>query len=114
MSPYVYFKLHIFYIVIIPSITAIIPLTSLSLQAFGSTTITCEAQGGPRLIIRWYKANQLVLSGQIGNTSLSYDIPSANVTDNGDYTCVASIDDYEVNSTSINILGKQWSLIIFN
>ena len=97
-----------------PSIIAIFPMTSLSLQAFGSTTITCEAQGGPRLIIRWYKANQLVLSGQIGNTSLSYDIPSANVTDNGDYTCVASIDDYEVNSTSINILGKQWNLIIFN
>ena len=90
-----------------PSITTIIPMTSLLLQAFSSNTITCEAQGGPRLLIRWYKGNELILSGQIGNTSLSYNISSANVTDNGDYTCVAGIDDYEVNSTSINLLGKQ-------
>ena len=90
-----------------PSITTIIPMTSLLLQAFTSTTIMCEAQGGPRLIIRWYRGNKLILSGQIGNTTLSYNISSVNVTDNGDYTCVAGIDDYEVNSTSINILGKQ-------
>lgn len=96
-----------------PSITAIIPMTSLLLQALSSTTITCEARGGPRLIIRWYRGNELMLSGQIGNISLSYNISSANVTDNGDYTCVAGIDDYDVNSTSISVLGKQWNPMIF-
>ena len=81
-------------------------MTPLLLQAFSSTMLSCNALGGPRLIIRWYGENQLLLSGQIGDTSLTYDISSANVTDNGDYMCIAVVDDHYINSTVINILGK--------
>ena len=77
-----------------PSIVAI-PMSPLLLQAFSSATVTCKAQGGPRLIIKWYKENQLILTGQRGNTSLNYNILSANVTDNGNYTCVAAVDDHQ-------------------
>ena len=93
-------------IVLMPSVHSI-PMTPLLLQAFSSTPITCTAQGGPRLIIRWYRENQLILSGQTGNTSLTYQILNANVSDNGNYTCAAVVDDYEINSTFINVLGKQ-------
>ena len=81
-------------------------MTPLLLQAFSSNSITCTAQGGPRLVIRWYRQNQLLLSGQTGNTSLTYQIQNASVTDNGNYTCVAVVDDYMINSTIINVLGK--------
>ena len=87
-----------------PSITGI-PLTPLMLQASSTVTITCAALGGPRLIISWYKGNQLISSGQIGETSLSYNIFNANVTNNGDYMCVAAVNEYQVNSAFINVLG---------
>lgn len=68
--------------------------------------MTCTAQGGPRLIISWYRGNQLVLSGLIGDTDLNYSIQNASVVDNGEYTCVANIDSHQVNSSFINVLGK--------
>ena len=89
-----------------PSITSI-PMTQQLLQAFSSSTVTCKAQGGPRLIIMWYRENQLLVSGQIGNTSLTYYISNANITDNGNYMCVAVIGDHQINSTFIKVLGKQ-------
>ena len=95
----------LFYVVLTPSIASI-PMTPLLLQAFSSTVLTCNALGGPRLIISWYRENQLLLSGQIGDTSLTYDISNANITDIGDYTCVAVVNDRHINSTVINILGK--------
>ena len=81
-------------------------MTPLLLQASSNSTVTCAAQGGPRLIIHWYKGNLLISSGQIGETSLSYDIVNANVTDNGNYMCVAAVNEYQVNSPFINVLGK--------
>ena len=100
-------NIHIYtilYIVLTPSITSI-SMAPLLLQAFSSATITCKAQGGPRLIISWYKGNELISSGQIGNTSLSYDILNASVTDNDVYTCGAVVDNYEINMTLITVLG---------
>ena len=102
---YVHMYIHLLYCTVLtPSITSI-SMTPLLLQAFSSATITCKAKGGPRLIISWYKRNELISSGQIGNTSLSFDILNASVTDNDIYTCGADVDDYQINSTLITVLG---------
>lgn len=92
-----------------PSVNLLSP-TLILLQVHNSTTLMCEAFGGPRLIIRWLKENQIVMSGQIGRTSLAYTIENANVFDDGNYTCVAVIDGTQVNSTEVNVIGKLMSL----
>ena len=92
-----------------PSVNLLTPALVL-LEVGNSSIFMCEAFGGPRLVIKWLRGNEVVMLGQTGETGLSYTIQSADVNDDGNYTCVAVVDGVQVNSTNINVIGKLMSL----
>ena len=92
-----------------PSVNLLTPALVL-LEVGNSSILMCEAYGGPRLVIKWLRGNEVVMLGQTGETGLSYTIQSSDVNDDGNYTCVAVVDGIQVNSTNINVIGKLMSL----
>jgi len=94
------------FIVRLPMITTA-PPNPVLLRVSDSYLLSCEAAGGPQLVITWMKGDQVLQTGNIGDTVLNFFILSATYEDENNYTCTATIDDVQVfNSTSV--IGKYY------
>jgi len=81
------------------------PPNPVLLQINDSAQLSCEAAGGPQLVITWMKGDLVISTGSIGDTVVQFLILSATYDDENNYTCVASIDGEQV-SISTSVMGK--------
>jgi len=94
----------------IPTVlTPVIHTISMSptlLQVGITINLTCEAMGGPRLLLAWLRNGAEITSGNMGMATLT--LSSIDGCDFGNYTCIATIDDMQESSTVLvaPIAGK--------
>ena len=84
------------------------PLTdsSLLLNFTDNQMMTCNAEGGPRLVTTW-RFNNGVMTTVVatGNDSVTYAISSSSTNDAGTYYCVATIDGMD-DTSNVSLIGK--------
>ena len=99
--------------VLAPNITNIIITPSPSnnnniLLEFNDTvSLTCTAEGGPRLVTRWQFNDGSTINTVANDTgSVTYEIPSLSTEHAGDYYCEAIIDEMMDTSMMYTLFGK--------
>jgi len=75
------------------------------LQDGDTTTLNCTAVGGPRLTLAWQRGGMDIVNGMMGDGMVTRTIMSASNNDLGNYTCHATIDSEQMES-SILVVGK--------
>ena len=106
-----------YYIVLQPNITDITitpsPSTdgSLFYEFNSNLSLTCTAEGGPRIMTRWqFDDGSTVETVANDSSSVTYEISSLSTDHNGVYYCEAIIDgitDTSMNYT-LDLLGKNF------
>ena len=101
------------YTVLRPNITdiTITPSPSdsnLLLHQFNDTvSLTCTAEGGPRIMTRWQFDNgSSVETVADGNSSVTYNVPSLSTAHTGVYYCEAIIDGMTDTSMNYTLYGE--------
>ena len=103
------FTLHT---VLRPNITDITitpsPSDNLLLHEFNDTvSLTCTAEGGPRIMTRWQFDNgSSVETVANGSSSVTYDVSSLTTDHTGVYYCEAIIDDMTDTSMNYTLFGE--------
>ena len=91
-----------FAVVLSPVITNF-TASPLLLNVDDTGSLTCDAQGGPRLELTIQRGGSNVATGAMGDNSLMYNFRPG--SDNfGQYTCNAIIDDRQTNE-SVLVVG---------
>ena len=106
------FTLHQFYlyIVLLPNITGItiVPTPSaggiLLHQFNNSVSLTCTAEGGPRIMTRWQFDDGSSVAN--GSSSVTYNVSSLSTDDAGVYYCEAIIDGMTDTSMNYTLFGE--------
>ena len=76
-------------------------------QFNNAVSLTCTAEGGPRIMTRWQFDNgSSVETVANGNNSVTYDVPSLSTAHAGAYYCEATIDEMTVFSMNYTLYGK--------
>jgi len=75
------------------------------LQDGNMTTLNCTAVGGPRLALAWQRDGINIVNGTMGDGMVTHTIMSASNNDSGNYTCRATIDSEQMEST-ILVVGR--------
>ena len=108
-----HFYKHSFHTVLRPNITdiTIIPSPSdnnLLLHQFNDTvSLTCTAEGGPRIMTRWqFDDGSSVETVADGNSSVTYVVSSLSTDHTGVYYCEAIIDGMTDTSMNYTLFGK--------
>ena len=97
-----WFNAYSLYTVLRPAITeiTIIPAPSvggtLLHQFTDSVSLTCTAEGGPRIMTRWQFDDGSTVAN--GSSSVTYNVSSLSTDHTGVYYCVAIIDGMTVTS----------------
>ena len=101
------------YAVLQPNITEITitpsPINdSLLLHNVNDTvSLTCTAEGGPRIMTRWQFDNGSSVQTVASNSnSVTYNISSLSTEHTGDYYCVATIDGRNDTSIMYTLFGE--------
>ena len=100
------------YTVLLPNITNIITpspsVNNLLLHQFNDTvSLTCTAEGGPRIMTRWqFDIGSSVETVANGNNSVTYHVPSLSTAHAGVYYCEATIDEMTVFSMNYSLYGE--------
>ena len=79
------------------------------LQFNDTVSLTCAAEGGPRLVTRWQFNNGSTTNTVANDTdsgSVTYEISSVSTEHAGDYYCEAIIDEMTVTSMNYTLYGK--------
>ena len=101
------------YTVLPPNITNITITPSPSnnnilLQFNDTVSLTCTAEGGPRLVTRWQFNNGSTIN-TVNDTvsgSVTYEVTSVSTEHAGDYYCEAIIDGMTVTSMNYTLYGE--------
>ena len=102
----------IFYIVLQPNITdiAITPSTfngSLFYDFNDTVSLTCTAEGGPRIMTRWqFDDGSTVETVANDSSSVTYEISSLSTDHTGVYYCEAIIDEMTDTSMNYTLFGE--------
>ena len=77
------------------------------LQQFNETvSLTCTAEGGPRIMTRWQFDNgSSVVTVASDSSSVTYEVPSLSTEHTGVYYCEAIIDEMTDTSMSYTLFG---------
>ena len=79
------------------------------LQFNDTVSLTCTAEGGPRLVTRW-QFNDGSTINTVANDTVSgrvtYEVPSLLTVHAGDYYCKAIIDEMTITSMMYTLYGK--------
>ena len=75
------------------------------LQSGDSVNLTCSAMGGPRLELSWQRDGIDIVNGMMGDSMVTRTIMLASNNDLGNYTCRATIDLEQIESTVL-VVGK--------
>ena len=101
------------YVVLQPNITDIsitpVPINdSKLLHQFNETvSLTCTAEGGPRIMTRWqFDDGSSVVTVASGNISVTYNITSLSTKHTGVYYCEAIIDGMNDISMNYTLFGE--------
>ena len=73
-----------------------------------TVSLTCAAEGGPRLVTRWQFNNGSTIN-TVNNTDsgrVTYEVTSLSTGHAGDYYCEAIIDEMTVTSMVYTLYGK--------
>ena len=98
-----------------PNITSITIVPSPSndnnilLQFNDNVSLTCAAEGGPRLVTRWQFNDGSTINtvaSDIGSGSVTYEVPSLSTEHAGDYYCEAIIDEMTDTSMMYTLYGE--------
>ena len=84
------------------------PLTgsSLLLNFTDNQMMTCNAEGGPRLVTTWrFNNGVMTIVVANGSDSATYNISSSSTNDAGTYYCVATIDGRNDTSATYSLIG---------
>ena len=106
---------HSQFIVLLPNITGITiaPTPSaggILLHQFNDTvSLTCTAEGGPRIMTRWQFDNGSTVADD--GSSVTYDVSSLSTDDTGVYYCEAIIDGMSVTSVNYTLFGELCTLL---
>ena len=108
-----HFYTHSLHTVLRPNITdiTITPSPShnnLLLHEFNDTvSLTCTAEGGPRIMIRWqFDDGSSVETVADGNSSVTYIVSSLSTDHTGVYYCEAIIDGVSITSMNYTLFGE--------
>ena len=110
---YSYKSTHFIHTVLRPNITDIIITpgpsnNNLLLHQFNDTvSLTCTAEGGPRIMTRWqFDDGSSVETVADGNSSVTYVVSSLSTAHTGVYYCEAIIDGMTDTSMNYTLFGK--------
>ena len=110
---------HSFHTVLRPNITDITinpsPLDNNLLHEFNDTvSLTCTAEGGPRIIIRWqFDDGSSVETVADGSNSVTYVVSSLSTDHTGVYYCEAIIDGMTDTSMNYTLFGEYGTWVLF-
>ena len=78
------------------------------LQQFNETvSLTCTAEGGPRIMTRWQFDNgSSVVTVASDSSSVTYEVPSLSTEHTGVYYCEAIIDGMTDTSMNYTLFGE--------
>ena len=77
------------------------------LQFNDTVSLTCTAEGGPRLVTRWQFNDGSTINTVANDTgSVTYEIPSLSTEHAGDYYCEAIIDEINITSMTYTLFSK--------
>ena len=102
--------MFLFYVVLQPNITGVTIAPSANndgqlLHQFNETvSLTCTAEGGPRIMTRWQFDNGSTVAN--GTSSVTYQVPSLSSEHTGVYYCEAIIDSMMDTSLSYTLFGE--------
>ena len=106
-------KCLLFHIVLQPIITDITITPgpnddSQLLHQFNQTvSLTCTAEGGPRIMTRWqFDDGSSVVTVADGSSSVTYEVTSLSTEHTGVYYCEAIIDDMMATSMNYTLFGE--------
>ena len=72
-----------------------------------TVSLTCTAEGGPRLVTRWQFNDGSTINTVANDTgSVTYEIPSLSTVHAGDYYCEAIIDEMTDSSMIYTLYGE--------
>ena len=103
------------FIVLLPNITGItiVPTPSaggILLHQFNdSVSLTCTAEGGPRIMTRWQFGDGSTVAN--GSSSVTYNVSSLSTDDAGVYYCDAIIDEMTDTSMNYTLFGELCTLL---
>ena len=94
---------------LLPNITdiTIVPTPSadgILRQFTDSVSLTCTAEGGPRIITRWQFDDGSTVAN--GSSSVTYNVSSLSTNHTGIYYCEAIIDGMTVTSVNYALFGE--------
>ena len=95
---------------LLPTITDITivptpPSVGILLHQFNDdVSLTCTAEGGPRIMTRWQFDNGSTVAN--GSSSVTYNVSSLSTNHTGVYYCVAIIDGMIVTSMNYTLFGE--------
>ena len=78
------------------------PFSFLLLDVDDKGSLICDALSGPRLVITILRDGTVVENGIMGESRVFYNFTASN-SSFGTYTCIATIDDMEVNESTLVI-----------
>ena len=96
----------------VPSITDITitpsPSNNSLLHQFNDTvSLTCTAEGGPRIMTRWqFDDGSSLETVAGGSSSVTYDVPSLSTDHTGVYYCEATTDGMADTSMNYTLYGE--------
>ena len=102
--------MFVFYVVLQPNITGVTIAPSANndgqlLYQFNETvSLTCTAEGGPRIMTRWQFDNGSTVAN--GTSSVTYQVPSLSSEHTGVYYCEAIIDSMRDTSLNYTLFGE--------
>ena len=106
-------KCLLFHIVLQPIITDITITpgpnddSQLLHQFNDAVSLTCTAEGGPRIMTRWQFDNgSSVVTVADGSSSVTYEVTSLSTEHTGVYYCEAIIDDMMDTSMNYTLFGE--------
>ena len=106
--------MFVFYVVLQPNITGVTIAPSANndgqlLYQFNETvSLTCTAEGGPRIMTRWQFVNRSSVTTVVanGNSSVTYQVLSLSSEHTGVYYCEAIIDSMRDTSLNYTLFGE--------
>ena len=96
------------------TITPVPNNSSQLLRQFNDTvSLTCTAEGGPRIITRWQFDNgSSVVTVANDSSSVTYEVPSLSTEHTGVYYCEAIIDGMTDTSMNYTLFGEYIIVVI--